>query len=206
VIPFSAGGSGGGVLRFQDGPVTTILHGDLKGFVRAAVVAASGAVVDTLEAEVEPVRASGHGAWYGSNGVTRETGKSGDLQMVTTVSATEVRVGILSTDDRRTEKGALLAYVMKRPGRLSLVRKEVTNDEWWATPEAMRANYRPRRAGRGNPADPAGSGPFIYEPNPKASDGKNLMNELVRKPVTARFKVLSPKLLAAITARIERIG
>ena len=202
MIPFT--GSGGGTLRFREGNVTTVLHGDLKGFVRAALTAAAGAVVEVLEAEARVVQQAARADWYGPNGVTRETGASGQIEVVTTVSATEVRVGLLSTDERRTNKG-LLAYVMRRPSRLSLVRKEVTNAEWWATPKAMRANYKPRRAGRGNEADPPGVGPFVYVPNPKASDGKQMMGEVVRKPFTVRFSVINPKLEAAILANVEKL-
>ena len=91
---------------------------------------------------------------------------------------------------------------MHRPRSLSLARKEVDNDTWWATPASMRANYRPRRKGKENEADPPGSGPYIYVLNPLASDGKKLMDEHVRKPATSKMKDMSPALRDAITRRL----
>lgn len=43
-------------------------------------------------------------------------------------------------------------------------------------------------------------------PNPKASDGKFLMVELVRKPATAMIKAITPALGRAIAARAARGG
>lgn len=182
--------------------MTVTLEGNLEAWVRQALTAAAGAVVEAMEEEAQMVADEARANWYSNDGVTRQTGKSGDIRVVTTVTPSEVRVGIGSTDDRVNDKGLPVALFVKRPGRLSLIRKAVDRDTWWGTAPAMRANYRPRRAGKANEADPAGSGPYIYEPNPLANDGKTLMVEFVRKPMTARVKVLSPKLRDAITAKM----
>jgi hypothetical protein len=204
MIPMGGGsGTSGGVLRYREGNVTVTLDGGLAAAVRKALDAAAGETIRLMEAEAQAVADAARQAWYGSQGVTRKTGQSGDIRIVTTVTPNEVRVGVGSTD-ARVSGGRMVAIYVRRPGRLSVIRKQVTRDEWWSTPEAMRANYRPRRAGKDNPADPAGSGPYIYVPNPLASDGRQLMQELVRKPMTARMKVLPTALRDAILARVRR--
>ena len=197
----SGGGSGSSVLRYREGDVTVTLDGQLEAWVRSALTKSAGAVVKEMEAEAQKVADQAKADWYGARGVTRRTGQSGDIRVVTTVTPTEVRVGIGSTDVRQA-RGRFVAVYVRRPAALSLIRKEVDNDTWWATPKEMRANYRPRRAGKENPADPAGSGPYIYELNPLASDGKKLMEEFVRKPMQAKIADMPDKLRDAILTSI----
>lgn len=201
MIPIK-GGRAPSVTRFRDGGVTAIITSNLETELLKRAHAAAGAALSLLQDEAHAVADAAHSSWYGSNGVTRRTGKSGDIAVVTTVTPDAVRVGLGSTDDRQAG-GRFVAMFVKRPGRLSLIRKEVTNDEWWGTPKAMRANYRPRRKGAENEADPPGSGPYIYVPNPLASDGKGLMNEFVRKPTTIRFKALLPRLETVVAKAVK---
>lgn len=194
---------GGGTLRYTEGDVTVTLHGDLEAWARQALDAAMGEVVKAMEAEAQVVADQARAEWYGTKGVTRRTGQSGDIQVVTTIDTarSEVRVGVGSTDSRQAG-GRYVAVFVRRPKSLSLVRQEVDRATWWGTPESMRANYRPRRKGKENEADPPGSGPYIYVLNPLASDGKKLMEEHVRKPMSARMKDMSPALREAITRRL----
>lgn len=67
---------------------------------------------------------------------------------------------------------------------------------YWATTPALRANYR-AIPGRDKPG---ATGPFVYEPNPNASDGKYQLNELVKKPVKKRIKKLADEVGKRIAA------
>ncbi len=200
-----SGGASTSVLRVaRAGDFTVTIDGNVEEFARQALQAALGETVRLMEAEMQPIADQARAEWYGPQGVTRRTGQSGDIRVVTTIDTArdEVRVGIGSTDGREA-KGRYVAVFVHRPKSLSLIRKEVDNATWWATPEAMRANYRPRRKGKENEADPPGSGPYIYVLNPLASDGKKLMEEHVRKPATLKLRNLSPALRDAI---LERLG
>lgn len=91
-----------GVTRYTDGGVTVTLSGELEAFVRRALEASAGEVVAIMEREAESIAATARAEWYGPTGVTRLTGKGGDIVAVTTVDTGkgEVRVTVGSTDTR----------------------------------------------------------------------------------------------------------
>jgi hypothetical protein len=106
-----------------------------------------GAALRTMEREAEVVAEEARREWYGPNGVTRETGKSGDIQVVTTVdlNRSEVVVSLGSTDDRRVvatrkrsrtgdtvQVGKPVVVYVHQPWGTSLQPKEVSRDEWFA--------------------------------------------------------------------------
>ena len=128
----------------------------------------------------------------------KRTGKSGAIDRVTTLDSgrSEVRVSVGSTDTRQDSKGkGIVPYFVRRPGPLSTIRKVVTPEEWWAWKKA------------GKPVAPKlrGQPPWQIEvPNPEASDGKYLVVELIRKPVAARLREITPELGRAIAARATK--
>lgn len=206
------------VTRYRDGGVTAIITSNLETELLKRAHAAAGAALSLLQDEAAIVAQSAHAAWYGPNGVDRETGLSGDNAVVTTIRPDAVTVGIGSTDARkaggryRTIDGVVtkiagserfVAVFVHRARRLSVVRKQVSNAEWWDTDPTMRANYRPRRAGAEHEADPPGTGPYVYVPNPRASDGKGLMNEFVVFPMRKRFNTLLPRLQVAVGEAVK---
>lgn len=186
--------------KFTSGNVTVTLSGELEAFVKAAVKRAETHSLRVARELAEKVAADARAEWYGPRGVTKRTGKSGDIRVVETIdiSAGEVKVSVGSTDDRISGRRPVPVYV-KRPGRLSLRKVSVTHETYWATAKTLRANYHPV-PGR----DPEGtSGPYIFELNPKASDGKKLLPLYVKNPVKKAMRAAASDLGKAI-ARGER--
>lgn len=105
--------------RFTDGNVTIALDDGLERLVRDLLSAAETETVRILEAAAEEVAAEARGKWYTM--VDKETGRSGDIQVVTTFDTGrgEVRVSVGSTDTRKAGSKPLPVYVHK-PGWLSV--------------------------------------------------------------------------------------
>jgi hypothetical protein len=182
--------------RYTSGGVTVALDAGLDAFVRALVSASETETIRILEAAADGEAARAEAAWYGPEGVTKRTGKSGDIDRVTTfdVDRGEVRVSVGSTDARPDAKGkGVVPYYVRRPGPLSLVDRFVTQGEWWAWKKGEKPVGRAGTKGKTNW--------IIRESNPKASDGKYLVVELIRKPVAARLLEITPELGRAIAAR-----
>lgn len=127
--------------RFTDGNVSMTLDGGMEQLVRRAVEAASKGSVQVLEAKGAALAQQATAAWYGPNGVYRVTGASGDIEVVTTVSETEVRVSVGSTDTELV-RGKPRAMLVHRAGPLSR-RKGVNHDGKYLVPELI---TKPARA------------------------------------------------------------
>lgn len=183
---------------YRSGGVTVELGGELEAFVRKAVEAAEGETLRILEAAAEDEAARARAQWYApGTGVNRETGRSGDVQVTTTISADEITVSVASTDTARIRdargRSAPRAAVIHRPGRLSLVEKRVSQGDWWAWKKAGKPVGRIGTKGKADW--------IVLEPNPDASDGAYLVPELIRKPVRARIRIVTPELARAIADR-----
>lgn len=179
--------------RYTAGDVTIELDDGLDAFVRSLMTAAEAEAVALLEAEAAAVAQAAEASWYEQ--VDRRTGRSGDLEVVTTVDAGagEVRVGIRSVDTRLSG-GKPVAMLVHRPGALSRVRTEITRAEYGAIRERgdKRSVVHERKTGRY----------FRYTRNPKASDGRVLIVELVRRPYFGRVRVISARLGELIARRV----
>lgn len=192
------------VTRYKMGDVTITLSGDLEAWVKRTLTEANGAVVREMQAEAEAAAEKARAEWYGPNGVNRQTGQTGDIVVTTTVTPTEVRVGLGSSDTRmgksKRGKEVNIALFVHRPGPLSLVERLVTKGEWWAWKKAGKPVGKSGTPGGryGTVADWV-----IYDANDEASDGKVLMDEFVRKPMTARVKQLPDALRDAILAKVK---
>jgi hypothetical protein len=186
--------------RYRSGNVTVSLDGGLDAFVRSMVSAAETETVRVLERAAEDVVVKARTEVYGPKGVTRRTGRLGDVQRVTTFDGvlSEVRVGVGFTDTRLDPKRrGRVPYFVRRAGPLSVVRKVVTQREWWAW----------KKAGKPVAIKLRGQAPWQIEvPNPKASDGKSVVVELIRKPVAAKVREVTPALAQAIATRSNKGG
>ena len=186
-------------LRFTDGSVTVTLDAGLDRFVRKALDAAAGETVRILETAMDEVDASASAAWYSKDGVTRRTGTSGNIERFTTVSDKEVRVSVGTTDLAK-------AKYMHRPGPLSLVVVEITRSEYNVTKKqkglTAKTVFRAKRnkESAGIVADRC----YRIVSNPKASDGKYLLQELIGKPARRKVKEITPALGRAIAARVRK--
>lgn len=183
-----------GVTRYRDGDVTITLDGALEDLVKRAVDAAAGESVRVLQTRAEGVASRARASWYDpSTGVKRKTGASGDVQVVTTVTPSEVIVSVGSTDTR-TSGGKPRAALVHRPGPLSLIAEEVDQKAWWA--------WKRARKPVGKPGTKGGSDWIILVPNPNASDGKQLLPLLVLKPAAVALQEALPELTAAFASRV----
>lgn len=163
--------------RYRDGSVTVTLDGGLRDFVRQAVEASLKIPLQVMEAEAQQVADAAAARWYTE--VTRRTGKSGDIQVVTTVTTEEVRVSIGSTDDRRSKGAKVAAWFVRAPGPLSQVERKATREEYAAARAAGKKHW---------------DAYWVREDNPRASDGHFLLQTLVRKPGMALSKALAQRL------------
>ena len=183
-----------GVTRFRDGDTTIILDGALEELVTRAVEAAGGEAVRILQARAQTLARAASAQWYApGTGVKRRTGKSGDIQVVTTVSSTDVRVSVGSTDTALVGSKPRAALI-HRPSRASLKAVATSQGEWW----------RQKRAGL--PVGPSGTYGkedwYVLISNPDASDGKYLIPELIRKPGAALLEAAAPEIAAALQAQL----
>jgi hypothetical protein len=176
------------VTRYRDGDVTIEVSGTIADLYRRAADAASRGLVSRLEAIASDVATDAERQWYGL--VTRRTGRSGDIGVTVTISESEVRVSVGSTDTRRAGGKPVPLYV-RQPRSTALLEVEVSNEEWG----------RRKRAGM-----PVGRMGIAYEPNPKAAQGtpKFLVPHLVSGPMKARVKAALPELKRAIITEVTR--
>lgn len=193
-----------GSLRYSDGSVTVSLDGsEMEAIVRRALDAAGGETLRMMEAAAEEVAANARSDWYApGTGVTRKTGKSGDVQVVTTVSDTEVRVSVGSTDAEMVGSKPR-AVLIHRPGRLSTRLVEITDAEYRRAKEQggipAKMVFRSRRD---DPKKGVKKGLcYRSEHNPLASDGKFLVPALIRSPMSIKVKAIAPELARAIIKR-----
>jgi len=185
------------VTRFTNGSVTVTLDGGLEKLVRSALDAAAGETVRVMEAAAGEVAAQAKSAWYNPRtGVRRRTGKSGDIQVITTVSESEVRVSVGSTDVERVTK-------IHRAGPLSTVAQEIDAATYYAAKRKggalARTVFLAKKTDTGQGIE-AGKY-YRLAANPDASDGKYLIPELVRKPMTMKVKAITPALGRAIAEK-----
>lgn len=180
-------------LRYNDGGVTVTLDGGLDAFVRQALDAAGGEALTIVEELAEEVAAEAGAAWYGPDGVTKRTGKSGQIDVVETVSPDEVRVSVGSLDLDK-------AKYVHRPGRLSTTVEEITK-EVYETAKNRPGAALVFHARRDRPGITKGAYYRVVH-NPLAKDGKYLLSELVTKPARARLKASATALGEAIAARV----
>lgn len=187
-----------GITRYTDGNVTVTLDGGLESLVRKALDAAGGETLRLMEQAAQDVADKARAEWYAQGtGVKQQTGKSGDIQVVSTVSDTEVRVSVGSTDTRIAGKaGKPLVAVLRRRGRLSLEEKLVGREEYFAWKSARKPVGRAGKSGSSNDW-------VIYVASDYASDGRNMITELVRKPMSVKVKALTPEMTKAIAAKVR---
>lgn len=183
-------------LRYTDGSVTVTLDGGMEEFVRRALDAAGGEAVRILSAASEDLAATAREAWYGPGNVTRRTGRSGDVQVVTTVSDEEVRIRVGSTDLAK-------AKYVHRPGVFATTVEEVSADVYAEAKRkggAIADTYFHAQRSKRERGVVAGKY-YRVASSPLASDGKYLLPELVTKPVRRRIRELTPELGRAIATK-----
>lgn len=220
-------------IRVRVGNTSATITGLDAATIRAMVERATGGAVKLLEDALEPVAANARREWYGPNGVNRETGKSGDIQVVTTVdiAKAEARVSVGSTDmstvtglkkdgandDRaRRVMGGRDMYRVRfihQPWTNTLRAQAVTQDEWWAwsrrglptLPPPTDAWWTDKTHGKGLARGKWYIKATGHEDRATVAPGTGkLLPDLVTKPAKAALKRVRPQLAAAIAQGVSR--
>lgn len=169
----------------REGEVTLKMSADFRAIIERIAGGAQAETVEQMYAMVSLVAADASADWYRQ--VDRESGKSGVVlasweekgdQLVFKIGNSDTRL------DKRTGKPVL--YYIHRPGPLSSRSRKATEAER----EADRAAGRRPRV-------------WTQYPNPRASDGKFLMVELIRKPANAGKRKVAERLAARIVTAIN---
>lgn len=188
-----------GTTRYTDGNVTVTLDDGLEKLVRRSLEAVAGETVRILEAAAEDVAGTAREAWYdveGGRGVHKRTGRSGRVEVVTTVSDSEVRVSVGSTDLER-------AKYIHRPGRLSTVAVEIDKATYYEAKRKGGPSASLVFHAKKDDKDAGVEAGRYYKKtgSPDASDGRYLLVELLRKPGQARIKAVLPELGQAVARK-----
>jgi len=179
--------------RYRDGSASATISHDLAAWCRSVVSSAERDALSILEQEAEKIASDARQKWYTM--VEKETGQSGQIDVVTTydVGRGRISVAVGSLDSRVDPKsGKPTVVFIKSPGRNSTVKKQVSREEYYATPNLLRGNYDPFPEERAQGL----KGPFVYEINPLAGSPKNLLQTLIKSPV--RLKLKDPALLGKL--------
>lgn len=166
--------------------------GDLERQCAEAARECEDRSVAELVSMLQPVATSASARWYTQ--VNKRTGRQGRI-------AVEVRslrrgftiVGIGSTSQDVTETGAPVPRIVHRGGPGSKLRKVIPRGEPVPPGWTVARNWGPNL--------------LITMPNPKASDGGNVLQDLVIQPADeafARFTGMAPGI--AVTALTRRGG
>ena len=210
-------------MRYSDGMATVTLDGALEAFVRSALSTVERSALAVMEDHAAELAATARREWYGPSGVDRETGKSGDIQVVTTVNAARgiVRVSIGSTDTRKAGKTSKpLAAFVHQPWGSSLRAKAVTREEWFAwrrsgapvLPPPDDGWWSSATNGRRNGEGLKKGVWYIQTTGPAegkelATNGKGyLIQTLVRTPAKGMATKLAPELGRLLATRLQSGG
>ena len=186
--------------RYTDGNVSVTLDGTLEAFSKRMLDSVEHDLARKAQARAEKVATAARAAWYDEQGVKRVTGRSGDIQVLTTISDTEIKVSVGSTDTRTSEGKPVPALV--RSARPTSTISVPVDD---ATYSRLMQDYR---AGRSIPrqyeikADKKGRPTGIYErkPNPRAASGGAMLQTTVKTPMKAQLNELSAEIRQTLIA------
>lgn len=173
--------------RYRDGGATVTLTGDLAAWAETAIRAAAGDAVDLVRAELQAVADAAEVAWYGANGVTRRTGQSGQMEVVTTIDAGRglIRVSVGSTDTRTVgARSTPVSVLVHRPG-------------------GKRGKGTGRAQPGSKPSDAIAKERRLAAEKSKAGDGKTILPIFVFKPGKVAIAASLPRLAALMAAKMS---
>ncbi len=187
-------------VKVKHGNVTAQLSGTLEAHLQRVVDTVYGEVRDQLSAIGETIVTSSESTWYTQ--VERETGETGEIGDEMRLSTDKLSVIVLPAATSRT-------YMVRRPGPNSTKRRLATKDEYSAAMKQYRKTGQlpevwTKEAVRFSKGQPVNL--TKRYPNPLASDGKNLWQELVIKPGKALGAKLKREGSSAIRDAVKRKG
>jgi len=192
------------ITRFASGNATVTLTGDLAAWANGVVKRIGGELVREMQSLATKVADDARTHWY--DDVNRETGMSSDWRAVTTIDGDTISVGVKSFDPRVVKRGAVAAFFVRRRGPLAVMKKEITEEEYWPLwREQKKRGGKPGptgfvfKAAFSRPNEHVVAGKYYQVvSDPKASDGKQQLQELVRKPFKLEAKGRMPKFSALV--------
>ncbi len=198
------------ITRYVSGNTTLTLTGDLAAWADGVVKRVGGELVKEMQKLGEEVAADARLHWYDE--VNRETGMSSDWRAVTEIDGDNVIVGVKSFDPRVVKKGAVAAFFVRRRGPLAVIKKEITEEKYWPLWRKQKESGGQSgpdgfvfKAASNRPNESVVAGKYYQVvSDPKASDGKQQLQELVRKPFKARVKALMPKFQTLVVTSARR--
>ena len=187
-------------VKVKHGSVTANITGTLQAHLDRVVNTVYAEVRDQLETIGETIVTSAEATWYTQ--VDRKTGETGKVDDELRLTTDKLSVVVMPEATKRT-------YVVRRPGANSTLRKLATKDEYSAAmSQYRRTGQLPEQWTRDGTRFSEGRPSFLQRrtPNPKASDGKLLWQELVIKPGKALGAKLKREGSDAIRAAVKRSG
>lgn len=196
-------------ITIRAGQASVKIGSELQRRLDTIVRATNGQVLDEIEHIVSTIQQQAAEKWYTQ--VEYRDGSTGDIDWEVRVTPDQVRGRIVSSDRA--------AYMVRRPGPTSLI--NVPRGAGEGNGERFKGTVAPsvyseimsqfRRTGQ----LPAGTTEYTrrdgrptnlrrYQLNPKRSDGRNLWQELVNKPLRKYVNVRAPQLAQAITRAARR--
>ena len=136
-------GAVGGAHGQREGGASVTLTGDLETWAIQSMRDATGGAIDILTTTLQPIADTASNEWYGPQGVSRVTGQSGRIEVVSTVDANKgvVRVSVGSTDTREVLVRKAMVPVpsfVHRGYSATTTMKAVSKDEFFAAPASTR--------------------------------------------------------------------
>ena len=189
------------VRAFTSGGATITLTGDLEARMRQRVINAEGGMVRVLEAALEPIAAAARSEWYGPRGVRERTGRSGEIDVVTTIDVpkAEARVSIGSLETEQAGGKPRVVYVHS-PGALSTTLKAVDAATYWRTPKEIQFAFRRPKGFKDDQGRPPQGFPAIFVGTENAGKGYGaLLEKLVKAPARKAIKATVKQLAKAAT-------
>lgn len=169
----------------RDGEVTLKMKADFRAIIERIGGGAQAATVEQVYAMFSLIASDASSEWYRQ--VDRESGKSGVVSAAWEEKGDKLNFSVGNNDNRRDKKtGKPILYYIHRPGPLSTHSRKATASEREAD---IAAGRKPRVR--------------VNYPNPKASDGKYLVVELIRKPAREGQRKVATRLGAQIVAAIN---
>lgn len=187
-------------VKFKHGNVTADLSGTLDAHLQRVVDTVYAEVRDQLEAIGSTIVTSAEGSWYEQ--VDRRTGETGQIEDELRLTTDKLSVVVMPERTKRT-------YMVRRPGPNSTTTRLATKQEYSeAMSQYRRTGQLPEKWTQEGIRFSEGKPTILRRryPNPKASDGKLLWQELVIKPGKALGTRLKRHGSGAIKEAVKRSG
>jgi hypothetical protein len=187
-------------MKVKTGNVTADISGTLDAHLKQVVDTVYGELRDQLEAIGSTIVTSAEATWYTQ--VERETGRTGQIMDEVRLTPDKLSVVVMPQDTKVT-------YMVRRPGPNSTKTRVATKEEFSAEMIRFQQTGQVSEKWTNEGIRFSKGRPTVLRtryPNPLASDGKLLWQELVIKPGKALGAKLKREGSSAIREAVKRKG